>query len=623
MASNAIRLRTKDQDAQGRYRYLQALNGGDFGLVAARVAAPMQWETFLFEDPISFPLSSGSQLSMDVCSIRWGKSNKLARVQHGVRTTPPRNRKDPPLVTFEVGGPGQAIWVTTGFAAGYPGYPGDSEAERIFDIVKPGGGTINEGDEVSLRINSNLGSTFYFRVGGAQDQAPLFGDGTTPFLPDTTFVVEFTTVHEDFGTCGGVTGTVTRASGGQPIPSAMLNALNVPGGLSYTAVADANGLYTLSSSAMGACMPVGLIKIQASADRFETKTVDGVNVTEGSSVVQNIQLNCTLVRIKVVDSSGQPIIGQGVWLIDSTGNPIRDLNGNPYDTNTGFDGIATFSCVPHRAVIVETDADPTVHTTLNVPPPGIDATIVVQNTCGNIVGRVVTDPVTGTGIPNASVRILGTSTSTTTDTNGNFRIQCVRPAGPVVVRAADPSCGSNSAMVNVPVSGDSQPVVISLNCSAMVVDSIVIILQWGTEPADLDAHLSGPDGAGGRFHVFFVNRGNPPVPYASLDRDDRDGQGPEVLSITKSGASFVAGDYHMWVHNYIGSSFAGSNAVVQVLRVNPQSIPSLLTRQEVVGANGNQDDDIWHVLNLAVSAAGGVTLTVVQTLQPGNSNTMP
>jgi hypothetical protein len=164
---------------------------------------------------------------------------------------------------------------------------------------------------------------------------------------------------------------------------------------------------------------------------------------------------------------------------------------------------------------------------------------------------------------------------------------------------------------------------ITLNCSAMLVDSIVIILQWSTEPADLDAHLSGPDGAGGRFHVFFINRGNSPVPYASLDRDDRDGQGPEVLSITKSGAAFVAGDYHMWVHNYIGSSFAGSSAVVTVLRVNPQGLPSQLSRQEVQFATGNQDDDIWHVVNLDVTTAGGVTVNVVQTLQPGNSNTMP
>jgi hypothetical protein len=126
---------------------------------------------------------------------------------------------------------------------------------------------------------------------------------------------------------------------------------------------------------------------------------------------------------------------------------------------------------------------------------------------------------------------------------------------------------------------------------------------------------------GGRFHVFFLDRS--PVPYATLDRDDLDGQGPEVLSITKSGAGFVEGDYHMWVHDYDGPSFKRSSAVVTVIRVNPGGLPSQLSRQEVRFADGDQDDDIWHVVNIGVTASGRVTVTVVQTLQPGDSNTMP
>ena len=612
MAINAIRLRTTDpKDALGRFRYLQAVNGGGFGLLATRVQTLGQWETFLFHKPPSLPLSSGAALSMNLCNSNWDKSDMLVRVQHGVRTFPPRSRKDPPLVTYEVGGAGQAIWVVKEFSPGYPGYTGNEPAEEIFDIVKQGGGTINSGDQVSLRINSNLGNTFFFRVDGSQNQASLFGDGAAAFLADTTFIIEFVDVRSGFGPCGGVKGTVTRASGGQPIQGATLTALNVPGNRSYGAMSDANGNYALSNMTDGTCMPIGSVKVQAWANRFQTKTIDPVAITEGPSVTQNIQLDCTLVKIKLVDSAGQPIIGKGVWLIDSVGNQVLDLNGMPYDTSTGFDGVATFSCVPHSTIIVETDADPNVHQQVTVPPQGADATIVVQNTCGNIVGRVVTDPVTGTGIPNATVRILNTNLSTTTDGNGNFTFQCVRPAGQYTVRATDSSCGSASATVMVPASGNSQQLVIALNCSAVLVDSIVIILQWSTQPSDLDAHLSGPDGQGGRFHLFFVNQANPPVPYASLDRDDRDGQGPEVLSIAKSGTTFVAGDYHVWVHNYImGSSFSGSNAVVTIVRVNPQGLPTQLSREEVQFATGNQANNIWHVVNLALSAAGTVTVSL-------------
>lgn len=631
MAINAVRLRTTDpRDALGRFRYLQAVNGGDFGLVAKRVAVPRQWETFLFrrqpattpESP-PFVIASGFTLSMNLCDPSWGGSGKLVRVQHGDRTIPPRG-KGTPLWQYEVGGPGQAIWVVTAFPPGSTGgYRGDEPRESNFDLLKQDGTPIEHGDMVSLRINSNLGNTFFFRVAGAEDEAFMFGDGTAAFLADTTFIVELVDVQLGIGPVGGVRGKVTRVTGGQPVADATVIALDVPGNLAFSARSDSNGDYALADSMGGTSMPIGSIKVRASADRFQTKTVDPVVVTEGASTTVDIQLSCTIVRIRVVDIADQPIIGKGVWLLDGNGNQLLDLNSMPYDTNTGFDGVATFRCVPHGSVTVETEADSNVRLTVNVPPGGADQTIVIQSTCGNIVGQVVTDPVTRTGVPGAEVRVLNTNLATTTDADGNFSLRCVRPAGQYTVRGASPRCGAASATVNVPVSGDSQRAVIVLNCGAEIVESIVVTLRWSVQPADLDAHLSGPDGRGGRFHVFFVNRGNSPVSHASLDLDDRDGQGPEILTITRSGNAYVAGDYRVWVHNFIGSSFSESNATVTVVHVNQLGVPVQLGRHEVRFATGSQDDDIWHVLNLAVTATGGVTVTVVQSLMPGNSNTIP
>src|SRR5690554_5019926 len=44
-----------------------------------------------------------------------------------------------------------------------------------------------------------------------------------------------------------------------------------------------------------------------------------------------------------------------------------------------------------------------------------------------------------------------------------------------------------------------------------------IILTWGERPRDLDSHLTGPDGQGGRFHVAYFSKN--PVAYADLDLD--------------------------------------------------------------------------------------------------------
>jgi uncharacterized protein YfaP (DUF2135 family)/Arc/MetJ-type ribon-helix-helix transcriptional regulator len=389
------------------------------------------------------------------------------------------------------------------------------------------------------------------------------------------------------------------------------------GNRSYNATTDNNGTYTLTNPAEGTCIPAGNIKVRASANRFRTKTIDPVVIPAGGSVNVPIQLDCTQVKVNVVGSANLGIAGVPVILLDTSGTLLVDLNGQPYIANTGLDGSVTFDCVPHGDAKAQTTADPSQQPQFNVPPAGATVTIAVQNTCGNLIGKVVTDIVSG--IPNATVTIVGTSLQTTTDGNGDFQFNCVRPAGQKTVLATAPACGSNIGTANVPASGNWQQVVITLNCNAVVVNSIVIVLQWGMQPSDLDAHLSGPDGQGGRFHLFFANRTQPPVPYANLDTDDMNSLGPEKLTISQLAGAFVAGDYHVWVHNYTRSTFAGSSAVVTVLRMDPQNAPTQLIRQEVQFATGDPADDLWHVVNLNVGAGGGVAITVVQTLQPGNS----
>lgn len=467
MAINAIRLRTLEQpDGQGRYRYIHAVNGGGAGLFAARVANPAQWETFLFEPPTTWPLASGDKLSMSRCTLNWDPSGLLVRVSHGVHVFPRATRKDPPLVTYEIGGPDQAVYVTAGFPAGYPAYPGDDPLERSFDIVKPGGGQISSGDSVSLRINSNLGKTFFFRLASQSqffDALEIYGDGTAAGQPDTTFVVEFVEIRTGLGQCGGVNGTVTRAAGGQAIQEAQVEALNVPGNRSYSATTDSNGAYALRNRAEGECIPAGNIMVRASANRFKTRTIDPVIVPAGGRANVPIQLDCTPVKIIAVDDANLAIPGVTVMLLDTLGNFLLDLNGQPDIANTGSDGSATFYCVPHGSAKVQTTADPNQQRQFNVPANGATETIVVQNTCGNLPGKVVTDLVTQTGIPNATVTVVGTNLQTATDNNGDFRFNCVRPAATKTVLATAPTCGSNIGTANVPTSGDSQQVVIPLN----------------------------------------------------------------------------------------------------------------------------------------------------------------
>jgi hypothetical protein len=85
---------------------------------------------------------------------------------------------------------------------------------------------------------------------------------------------------------------------------------------------------------------------------------------------------------------------------------------------------------------------------------------------------------------------------------------------------------------------------------------IRIVLTWGSSPPDLDAHLTGPDTAGGRFHVYWNNRLNPDVaPYAGLDVDNTtDGGFPETITITR----LNAGNYRFSVHDYTDKDSAST-----------------------------------------------------------------
>lgn len=97
-------------------------------------------------------------------------------------------------------------------------------------------------------------------------------------------------------------------------------------------------------------------------------------------------------------------------------------------------------------------------------------------------------------------------------------------------------------------------------------DELRIVLTWGSKPSDLDSHLVGPDGSGGKFHEYYSKKND--GSDADLDRDDTDSYGPETITIHKE----YAGTYVYAIHNYSNKSssnstaLANSGAQVQVYR---------------------------------------------------------
>jgi len=94
-----------------------------------------------------------------------------------------------------------------------------------------------------------------------------------------------------------------------------------------------------------------------------------------------------------------------------------------------------------------------------------------------------------------------------------------------------------------------------------------IVLSWGSVPRDLDLYLRIVH-EGRTFEVDFSRMGDiSGGPFALLDRDVRDGHGPETIQI----ARWLDGTYRCAVHNYSGDpALAGCGAKLSMTLGGPE-----------------------------------------------------
>ena len=84
-------------------------------------------------------------------------------------------------------------------------------------------------------------------------------------------------------------------------------------------------------------------------------------------------------------------------------------------------------------------------------------------------------------------------------------------------------------------------------------ESYRFVLQWDESPKDLDLHLIKDT----TLHISYRHMRSIPD-LARLDRDDRDGFGPETLTLHRVDSQ---GSYRLFVHNFSGEGTLGSGRV--------------------------------------------------------------
>ncbi len=200
-------------------------------------------------------------------------------------------------------------------------------------------------------------------------------------------------------------------------------------------------------------------------------------------------------------------------------------------------------------------------------PPGIES-------YGTIKGKVV-NAISNEGLSDVEVKLYPSGKIFYTSDDGSYVFSSI-PPGDYQIIATKYNFFQNQS-VNVHLFAESALSDVNVSLSPIITNTgeTRIVLTWGTDPCDIDAHLWTPDINGSEYHIYTELAGgywgdseNPP--YAALDVDDLDGLGPETVTISK----LSSGYYLYSVFNFrkyieaTDTDINYSNAKVEVYNLN-------------------------------------------------------
>lgn len=245
-----------------------------------------------------------------------------------------------------------------------------------------------------------------------------------------------------------------------------------------------------------------------------------------------------------------------------------------------------------------------------------------ERNCANLV-VAVTDAFTGQPLPNASVTV-GNVTQLSGATDGKATFSNL-PAGvtSMTVSASDYQNATRNPELTC---ATPNSLGVALNptsgAGALTANQVRIILNWGENPEDLDAHLTGPEPGlaassyndAERFHIAWYEL-SAADGVAVLDVDDTTSFGPETVTISPPPGQSVLrpGVYRYSVHHYYGSSSIAAGTTVELIAGTERR-----TFTAPAGGAG-VEDDVWTVLELVVDNTGHITIRPVNSYQQGVS----
>jgi len=182
-----------------------------------------------------------------------------------------------------------------------------------------------------------------------------------------------------------------------------------------------------------------------------------------------------------------------------------------------------------------------------------------------------------------------------------------------MVRAVPLFCGEeNSVAFNLnPTEGES----------ALEINEVRVVLSWGLNPVDLDAHLTGPSpgqpadvtNEEDRFHMYWNLVWATGGGVAWLDVDDVSSYGPETITVSppEGEAQLRAGVYRYTVYHYEGTGIIDDSVTVELYIGNSpvRTFKPPMTGREAMFYD--TEGNIWTVFELHVNETGAVSVRAI------------
>jgi len=318
----------------------------------------------------------------------------------------------------------------------------------------------------------------------------------------------------------------------------------------------------------------------------------------------------------VEDNASEALSGVSVIFAKSgtASSTVTTVDNGTYSKSSLSSG--TYTLTFTKSGFVDTSLSATLtadNETLEVDTVQLFADTSCAST-GTISGTIK-DAVSNSGVANVSLSARsgmnttsGTIVQTTTsNVSGNYSLSSMS-TGWYTVEAS--KSGYTATTFNVFACGDQSEQNGSIS-TTLSSGSLRIVLSWKSN-VDLDAHLTGPDNASGRFHVY---HSKPRFHYDSnsysssrsssdnvtQDTDSvRGSEGPETITIS----AVRSGTYRYYVHNFENAGRPNSMRLYKSkasVKVYHSSLSGGLTKFKAP----NKPGDLWTVFEF--NSSSGVT----------------